>query len=84
MENNMIVEKEKNNRYLIYSFGRIVLQKKNFTVIKLGAHTDYVFSFGELVLINENGKITELEHTVSVSTSKHINEYKRMIGNETK
>lgn len=65
---------------LIYASGRIILQKKNFVVIKLGAHTDYVFSFGELVLINENGLITELEHTVSTSTSKHINEYKRMVG----
>lgn len=65
---------------LIYASGRIILQKKNFTVIKLGAHTDYVFSFGELVLINENGSITELYHNVSTTTSKHINEYKRMVG----
>lgn len=65
---------------LTYASGRIILQKKNFTVIKLGAHTDYVFSFGELVLINENGLITELNHTVSTSSSRHINEYKRMVG----
>lgn len=64
---------------LVYDSGRIILQKKNFTVIKLGAHTDYVFSFGELVLVNENGLITELDHNVSTSTLRHINEYKRMV-----
>ena len=71
---------EEMKKELTYASGRILLQKKNFTVIKLGAHTDYVFSFGELVLVNENGLITELNHTVSTSTSKHINEYKRMVG----
>lgn len=71
---------EEMKRELTYASGRIILQKKNFTVIKLGAHTDYVFSFGELVLVNENGLITELNHTVSTSTSRHINEYKRMVG----
>lgn len=75
---NSIPEEMKQN--LTYTSGRIILQKKNFTVIKLGAYTDYVFSFGELVLINENGLITELNHTVSTSTSRHINEYKRMVG----